>query len=132
MVIKEIDKISTTQLSSPKNLTESVGFKKILGQKLSKISETNQEGPFKLHTDLIDQGSKVLDLLDEYINQLNDPVKTLKDMDPLVREIEKEVKSIETETSDNFNKDTQIKGFFNDLTVTANVALFKFQRGDFI
>jgi hypothetical protein len=132
MVIKEIDKISLSQLSSPKKLTESVGFEKILGQKLSKISETNQVRPLKPSTDLIDQSSKVLDLLDEYINQLNDPVKTLKDMDPLVRAIEKEVKSVEEETSDHIGRDTQIEGFFNDLAITANVALFKFQRGDFL
>lgn len=132
MVIKEIDKISLPRLSSPKKLTESVAFKKILGQKLSKIPETSQKGIFKPSADLIDQSTKVLDLLDEYIHQLNDPVKTLKDMDPLVRAIEKEVKVVEAETSDNFGRDTQIEGFFNDLAITANVALFKFQRGDFL
>lgn len=132
MFIKEIDRISSPPLSSSQKLTQGVGFRNILDKKLSEISETNSQRAFDHRSDLIDQSAKVLDLLDEYINQLNDPVRTLKDIDPLVKTIEKEVALFETGTLDNISRDEEIEGFFNDLAVTANVALFKFKRGDFL
>ncbi len=132
MDVREINNISTQKLSLPNNTSKTDGFKQIFDQKLSAVSATKLQAPPDLETELLEQSDKVLDLLDEYIKELNDPAKTLKDIDFLVQTIEKEVNLIAAKTSDNISKDKEIEGFVNDLAITANVALLKFRRGDYI
>ena len=70
--------------------------------------------------------------MDEYANGLNDPKKTLKDIEPLVASIKEEADSIERENREKLQHDKELEGFIKELSVTANVAMFKFHRGDYI
>ena len=76
-------------------------------------------------------GDKILSLLDDYAGHLNDPTKTLRDIEPLVGELEKEIKFIEAETAEKGQNDEGLQGLINDLVLTANVNIYKFYRGDF-
>jgi hypothetical protein len=63
---------------------------------------------------------------------LTDTTKTLKDIEPLVENIKKEVNLIQDENTKKVFHDNDLKKIINDLTITANVAISKFQRGDYI
>jgi hypothetical protein len=63
---------------------------------------------------------------------LNDTNKTLKDIAPLVASIKEEADSIERENQDKLQHDKELERFIKELSVTANVAMFKFHRGDYI
>jgi len=82
--------------------------------------------------DVIEHGNKILNLLDDYASQLEDPAKTLKHIGHLVQTIEKETSLMETNISDKVQKDKGLEKFVKDLAVTANVAAFKFHRGDYV
>ena len=71
-------------------------------------------------------------MLDDYVRELTDPVKTLKDIEPLVESIRKEVNSIEAEAAEKGYNDNELERIIKDVTITANVAMFKFHRGDYI
>jgi len=83
-------------------------------------------------TKLLEQGDKLLSLLDTYSADLEDPGKMLKHMEPLVNCIETEVSRIQGTAADNAPVDNDLQNLVNELTVTASVAMCKFHRGDFI
>jgi len=132
MDIRKIGDLSPSTLSSPKKPIENDAFRQIYQEKLSTVSETPASFLFDAKTDFIDQGDKVLDLLDAYAAELNNPEKNLKDIDPLVKAIEKEMNIFETKRADHPGMDEEMDGIAQDLSITANVALLKFQRGDYI
>lgn len=116
----------------PGKVSGETGFKAIFEKKVSAVSETGTPAPGSVETDLIEQSGKVLDLLDTYIEELNNPEKTLRDIDPLVKTIEAELTRLESGSTDSTAGDAGINGFVKELTVTANVALYKFRRGDYL
>jgi len=63
---------------------------------------------------------------------LTDPSKTLKAIEPLVESIKKEVNTIEAEAAEKVDNDNELERIIKDLTITANVAIFKFHRGDYV
>lgn len=81
--------------------------------------------------DVIKHGNKILNLLDDYANQLQDPAKNLNHLGNLVQTIEKETSLMKTNISDKVQGKKGLEKFVKDLTVTANVAAFKFHRGDY-
>lgn len=107
-------------------------FKQIFEKTLHKVDETTMPGPVDHQTDVIKQGDKILNLLDDYARLLTDPGKSLKDIAPLVASIEKEVSLIEAEAADKIHHDHELEKFVQDLAVTASVAALKFHRGDYI
>ena len=132
MDISKIYNISQGQLSSSKKVDTDNGFKQIFDQKLNEISETTITSPMESKSDVIEQGDRILNLLDDYARGLADPDKTLKDIGPLVERIEKEVCLIEAEASDKVKNDQELEKFIKNLAVTANVAVYKFHRGDYV
>jgi hypothetical protein len=131
----DISKIYDTlqgQPSSPKKVDTGNRFKQVFDKKLNEINATIKTPPIGSRSDVIEQGDKILNLLDDYSRGLADPTKTLKDIGPLVQSIEKEVSLIKTEASEKIHNDKELEKFIKDLAVTANVALFKFHRGDYI
>jgi hypothetical protein len=132
MDIRLIDDLSTAKLSLPKKTETTNAFGQIYSQKLSAVSAPESQPGFDAKKDLIDQSNRVLDLLDEYANELKNPEKSLKEIDPLLKTIEKEVGLVEARAADPIYGDDDIGGVVRDLALTANVALFKFHRGDFI
>ncbi len=132
MDINEIDNVHKARLWASNRINKDNGFKQILDQKLAEIKATTPQTPIDSKADVLEHSDKILNLLDDYARELTDPVKTLKDIEPLVESIEKEVSLIDTEAADEAHNDKDLEGFIRDLAVIANVAVFKFHRGDYI
>jgi hypothetical protein len=107
-------------------------FRQILDLKLSEINATTVPSSVKNKTDIIEHSDNILNLLDDYTNSLTNPAKTLKDIEPLVESIEKEVGFFEAGIADKIHDDKELNKLTKDLTVIANVAAYKFHRGDYI
>jgi hypothetical protein len=132
MNIKKIDDLYKPNVSSSNKTGGKHGFKQIFDRTLNEINPTPAPGPIDDKINVIEQGDKILNLLDDYARQLTDPGKTLKDIGPLVDRIEKEVRLIETEAAAKVRDDQELETIIKDLSITANVAVLKFQRGDYI
>ena len=132
MKIDQIDQLYHGKLSSPEKTAKGDGFKKILEQRLTGIGQTACQLPQGGTTEILKRSERVLGLLEEYASGLNDTNKTLKDIEPLVISIKEEADSIERESRDGLQHDKELERFIKDLSVTANVAMFKLYRGDYI
>jgi len=132
MDISKIGNFSPAQASVPGKTQATGSFHEIYQNQLTAISPMDSQPPIDAKTDLMDQGDKVLDLLDVYTADLGNPEKTLKDIDPLATAIEEEMNVFESKWADQTHVDEEMEGFAEALTITANVALLKFRRGDFI
>jgi hypothetical protein len=132
MKIDQIDQLYHGKLSSPEKTAKGDGFKKIFEQRLTDIGQTASQLPQGSTTEILKRSERVLGLLEEYANGLNDTNKTLKDIEPLVVSIKEEADSIERESQDKLQHDKELERFVKELSVTANVAMFKFHRGDYI
>lgn len=118
---------------SSNNKTDSTsGFKQIFDRTLDEINATPAVNAVDDKMNVIEQGDKILNLLDDYARQLTDPRKTLKDIEPLVDRIENEVHLIEAQAATKVHDDHELETIIKDLSITANVAVLKFQRGDYI
>jgi len=132
MDINKIDQAGHPRPSAFNGITNDKGFKKIFDRKLSEVDPVKSPTSADPKTYLLDCSDKVLDLLDDYANELSNPLKTLKDIEPIVTRIEKEVDIIESKTAGMMPRDIGIEQFVRDLSVTAHVAVLKFQRGDYL
>ena len=132
MDISKIGNFSPAQLSVPGKAQTPGSFREIYQDRLTAVSPMDSQLPIDANTDLMDQGDKVLDLLDVYSAELGNPEKTLKEIDPLATAIEEELNTFESKWADQPHVDEEMEGFAEALTITANVALLKFRRGDFI
>lgn len=128
--------------------TDTQGFKKALdaaleGKKPSEsISEaTNSLGeiaPTTLHTiesssdTIFDKTHFLLDKLDNYTKDLENPAKTLKDIEPLIASIQEEASKLLEKTNETGNKDEKLKDIVNQTAIKANTEFIKFNRGDYI
>ncbi len=117
---------------SSKKVDSDCGFKQVFDKKINEMNAATMNTPVGSKTDLIKNGDKILTLLDDYTRELTDPAKTLKDIGPLVKIIEKEVSLIEAKSADTVHNDEALEKIIKDLAVTANVAVYKFHRGDYI
>jgi len=131
MDIKRIDQAGHSRPSAFDGIENDKGFKQIFDLKLSEVNQVNSLTAADPKADLLDHSDKMLDLLDDYAKELGNPLKTLKEIEPIVSRIEKEVDLIESKTAGIVLRDGEIERFVKDLSVTAHVAVLKFQRGDF-
>jgi hypothetical protein len=135
MNIHEIEALLQTGSKPSPTHNEETGdkdFEKILKSTLSEINKINKNTLSDTNSTLLMHGDKVLSLLDNYAQNLNNPNKTLRDIEPLIGEIEKEITFIETEaTKDTYKNDEELQNLLNELALTANVNIYKFYRGDF-
>jgi hypothetical protein len=100
---------------------------------LDKIADRSTDtGTSQGKKEILDRGDDILTLLETYAADLNDPCKTLKQMAPLVSAIEQEVAQFEKNADEQTALDGELKGWVNDLSLTARVATAKFFRGDFL
>ena len=105
---------------------------KVLKNPTETLKEYDIEAPANMNFEVEENSDKIIHLLNDYARELTDPSKTLKNIEPLVESIRKEVSLIEAKTADKTHDDTELERFVKDLAVTANVAVFKFYRGDYI
>jgi hypothetical protein len=132
MDVNEIDNLHQAKLSTSNKIKKDNGFRQILDQRLSEINAATAQTPTESKADVLERSDKILNLLDDYARGLTDPGKTLKDIEPLVEGIKKEVRLIEAGAVDSLHNDKDLERFIKDLAVIANVAVFKFHRGDYI
>ena len=134
MDIHEITNLLHTKNQSyktPVNNVKNIGFSEIFNQKLSTINSATQPHSTDNRTGVLEHTNMIINLLGDYAKNLTDPRKTLKDIEPIVGSIEKEVGIIVSENEGKYSKDRELQNFIYELAVIANVAVFKFYRGDF-
>ena len=75
---------------------------------------------------------RLLDLFDTYSIDIDDPEKTLKDIEPLIDTIKKDASLLLAEADKALPGDGDLKQIAREAAVTANIEHFKFYRGDYI
>jgi len=132
MNIKGIDNLLKPGLPGAGKVRGDSGFQKVLDGKISgtdALSPARSEDP---RAAVLDQSDRVLGLLDTYAGKLADASTSLKEMQPLVERIAKEVRLMESEAATLDPESRGVNRYLRDVSVTANVAMLKFQRGDYI
>ncbi len=132
MKINRIDNSYHDAKGPAEKLNRTGGFDKILGQKLNQVEAVSKQPLSRADCRVLDRGDRILNLLDRYADELGDSRKTLKDMEPLVKDIEREVDGIRLEVSARSDGDMELARLVEDLAVAANVAIFRFHRGDYL
>ena len=88
--------------------------------------------PLDCKGNILEKSEGVLSLLEQYAGELSDPGTSLADIEPVVNRIKEEMILIEAEASGQDFRDGELGGLIRELAITANVAVFKFHRGDYI
>ena len=81
---------------------------------------------------VIQKTDNLLDLLDNYSKEMEDPDKTLKDIEPLIDTIKRDASQLLAEAENALPGDGKLKRIAREAAVAANVEYFKFYRGDYI
>jgi hypothetical protein len=79
----------------------------------------------------IERVDNLLNLLDNYRNQLADPQVTLRSMEPVMKMIDKEKEQLSS-ALDSLTEDDGLKDIVNRTLVTASLEVMKYNRGDYI
>ena len=132
MDIRQIDNLTAFKPSSSQKTKSTGEFGEIYKQKLAAISKVDSRVQLDAKKALLDQSNRIMDLLDEYAGHLSNPAKSLKELDPLVRTIQDQVDLVAAKAADPKYATDEIGAIVTDLALTANVAVLKFQRGDFV
>ena len=130
--ISKIDQPYQGKVGSSTRKPSASGFKEVFNKKINEINGTSSQNLVEGKVNVLKQGDRILNLLDDYGRVLTDPAKTLKEIEPLVDRIEEEVNLFEVEAEKVGKDDTSLNRITHDLATTAQVALLKFRRGDFI
>jgi len=80
----------------------------------------------------LQHASKVLDVLEEYAQALENPQTTLKSIEPIVLRIQQELKGLDVRSMTHLEQRDELAELVNHIAVTASVEAFKFQRGDYV
>lgn len=78
------------------------------------------------------QTNQLLDLLDDYARNLNNPSKSLRDMAPLMDEISLNAQELLHETEKMPPNEEKLREIASSAAITAQVELIKFKRGDYV
>ena len=81
---------------------------------------------------IFDRTNFLLDKLDNYSRDLEDPAKTLKDIEPLIATIQDDALKLLDETEKTGTADTELQEIVNKTALTARMEYMKFNRGDYI
>ena len=84
------------------------------------------------HVSVVQKTDRLLDLLDNYAKDMDNPDKTLKDIEPLIDTIKEDALQLLKEADIALPGDENLKRIAQEAAVTANVEHFKFYRGDYI
>ena len=80
---------------------------------------------------IVDKTENLLDLMESYTQKIEDPKKSLKEIEPLIDSIQKEASRLAQETDKHLPEDKALKDIVNEFAVAANVEYAKFYRGDY-
>jgi hypothetical protein len=130
--INKINHVYQKEVRLTPEKTKESGFKRVLDKEVNAISKMVPRDLSEVKTNVLHQGDRILNLLDDYGKGLTDPDTTLKEIEPLVERLETEVRLFEEEAALDDSNDQAFDQLTQDLAVTARVALIKFRRGDFL
>ena len=134
MNIHRINPLGDISCNTPSRVEKDQGFNEIFERRLSETTPGGDVpgGTTRPEAALLDRSDRILERLETLAADLANPSKTLKDMDPLVAEIDREVRQLEMDAAAETAPDPALGDILRDLKITAQVAVFKYQRGDFI
>ena len=75
--------------------------------------------------------NRLLDLLEAYTKDIENPNKTLKEIEPLIVSIRMKASQLMEEVDKTAPEDTKLLSIARESAVTANVEYIKFYRGDY-
>lgn len=81
--------------------------------------------------DVVKGVENLLDLLEDYSQQLMQPESQLKDIDAMVRKLDGQQKRL-APFVDQLPESDELKAILNQSLVTASVEIFKYHRGDYL
>ncbi len=99
------------------------------------VTQVARSVPCKVsHVDrqTLQHASRVLDVLEEYAQALQDPQETLKSIEPIVMRIQQELKGLDMRSAPYIGQHDDFAKLVDHIAVTARVEAFKFQRGDYV
>ena len=79
----------------------------------------------------VERVDNLLNLLDNYRNQLADPKVTLRSIEPVMKMIDKEKEQLSS-VLDSLTEEDGLKDIVNRTLVTASLEVMKYNRGDYI
>ena len=129
MEIKSVGDSFQKGLTCTSKMKENNSFQRLLEAKLSDVGGVVACAPTASTRELLEQGETMLSLLDGFARDLSNGGRTIKEIEPLVKTIEKELVKLESSAE---KAEGRLKGLLNHLAVTGEVAVVKFNRGDFI
>jgi hypothetical protein len=89
--------------------------------------------PFKTGADpIVKKADKLLDLMDSYAKGLENPQKSLRDLESQLLMIKDGSEKLINDMEKGVNLDEGLKNIVNECALTANVEWVKFQRGDYV
>ncbi|MBN1843512.1 MAG: hypothetical protein JW883_14680 [Deltaproteobacteria bacterium] len=80
----------------------------------------------------LQRASNLLDLMEEYAQALSNPRKTLRSIEPIVLRMQQALKGLDVQSLSYQRGNDELARLVNQISVTASVEAFKFQRGDYI
>ena len=80
----------------------------------------------------INKTSKLIDMLDTYVKDIENPEKSLKEIEPIIDIIENNASQLIDETEESFPHDADLKKIVTECVMTAKAEYIKFKRGDYI
>jgi hypothetical protein len=79
----------------------------------------------------VERVDNLLNLLDDYRNQLADPQVTLRSIEPVMKMIDREKEQLSS-VLDSLTEEDGLKDIVNRTLVTASLEVMKYNRGDYI
>lgn len=145
--ISNISDRSHIAVQKPTEKSDAELFKKVLGNAVSpgetaekpqaasstgslgEIMATSFQNVEYPSNDVVEKTDRLLGLLDTYARDLDDPGKTLKDIEPLITDIRESARLLSEEAGDN---DPKLAGIAKETAMTAAKEYMKFNRGDYV
>jgi hypothetical protein len=81
---------------------------------------------------IVDKTESLLEMLENYSQDMEDPKISMKDIEPLIYTIQKEASKLASEADQKVPEDSALKKIVNEFAVTATVEHIKFHRGDYV
>ncbi|HPA13865.1 MAG TPA: hypothetical protein PKV75_01205 [Desulfobacterales bacterium] len=80
----------------------------------------------------LNETNTLLDLLETYSKEMENPEKSLKDIEPLIISIKNHATRLMKEFDETMHPDANLRKIAEQCALAANVEYIKFQRGDYI
>jgi hypothetical protein len=116
---------------SEKSIADDTSHVKTCGniKDVQPIPFVNMPSPQK---EMVEKVDLVLDLFETYAQNLSNPSKSLKEIEPALLNMKQAAERLSKENLFHENKGSDLSQLVNNIQVTASVEYFKFQRGDYI